>query len=131
MSFAAQLQNTGGNARPVILIVEDEALIRCVTAEFLRDLGFAVIEAGDATEALAILAADARIDAVFSDVQMPGSMDGLNLAAWIREHHSAPVLLTSGDGQTAQTICDPFLPKPYALPDVARRLRALLELVRR
>ncbi|TKW73730.1 MAG: response regulator, partial [Bradyrhizobium icense] len=61
----------------VILIVEDEQLIRMDAADMIRDLGFKVLEAANADQAIALLETNLDIAAVFSDVQMPGSMDGL------------------------------------------------------
>ncbi|MEA2816833.1 MAG: hypothetical protein QOI93_4534, partial [Rhodospirillaceae bacterium] len=61
---------------PTILVVEDEILVRTVIAAYLRDCGFDVVEAGNADEAVRVLEAGIRIDIVFSDVNMPGSLDG-------------------------------------------------------
>ena len=65
----------------VVLIVEDEFLLRMDAAEMLEGAGFEVIQASDADEAIAILTARADIHVVFTDIQMPGSMDGLKLAS--------------------------------------------------
>jgi CheY-like chemotaxis protein len=65
---------------PVILIVEDEFLLRLDSAETIESAGFEVIQAANADEAIAILKARPDIHVVFTDIQMPGSMDGLNLA---------------------------------------------------
>lgn len=131
MSLPAQLSVAGGTARPhVILVVEDEVLVRGVAAEYLRDCGFSVIEAADASEALAVIATGELIDAVFSDVQMPGPIDGLQLASWIQKHRGLPVLLTSGSRDTmrdAGYADDAFVAKPYLLQEIARRLSVMLE----
>jgi len=82
---------------PTVLVVEDEQMVRMPIAEYLRDCGFRVIEAGDALEAIALLQSADHVDVVFSDVQMPGNMDGFALARWFRQYHpEVPVLLTSG-----------------------------------
>ena len=65
---------------PAILIVEDEGLIRLSAAKMIADAGFEVIEAADADEAIRILESRTDIRVVFTDIQMPGSMDGLKLA---------------------------------------------------
>ena len=66
---------------PFVIVVEDDALIRMVAADVLADAGFTVIEAGHAGEALALLEAHASgIHVLFTDIQMPGAMDGLALA---------------------------------------------------
>ena len=70
--------------RPVVLIVEDELLLRISAAEMVADAGFEVVEASDADEAIAILEARPGIHIVFTDIQMPGSMDGLKLARFVR-----------------------------------------------
>src|SRR6202043_583872 len=71
--------------RPVVLIVEDESLLRISGAEMIADAGYDVVEAGNADEAIAILEARADIHIVFTDIQMPGSMDGLRLAWSVRQ----------------------------------------------
>jgi two-component system, response regulator PdtaR len=71
--------------RPVVLIVEDESLLRINGAEMIADVGYDVVEAGNADEAIAILEARADIHIVFTDIQMPGSMDGLKLARFVRD----------------------------------------------
>jgi CheY-like chemotaxis protein len=118
--------------RRAVLVVEDEILIRGTTADFLRDQGYVVIEAMNAMEAVAVFASRAPIDIVFTDWQMPGSMDGVMLARWIYRHHPGiPVLLTSGKGDVAAAA--EFLPKealvlkPYLVEDVADRIHVLLE----
>ncbi|MGZ5904834.1 MAG: response regulator, partial [Reyranella sp.] len=69
---------------PTVLVVEDEILVRTVIAAYLRDCGFDVVEAGSADEAVRVLEAGVRIDIVFSDINMPGSLDGFGLAQWLR-----------------------------------------------
>ena len=73
--------STSAIRRPVVLVVEDdEFLLRMNAAEMIGDAGFNVVEAGNADEAIAILEARPDIHVVFTDIQMPGSMDGLKLA---------------------------------------------------
>ena len=88
----------------VILVVEDEVLIRFVVADYLRECGFQILEAGNADEAVELLrTADLGIDLVFSDVHMPGTRDGFDLARWVQEHRpEIPVILTSGLARTAE-----------------------------
>lgn len=118
--------------RPVVLIVEDEVLVRMVIAEYLRDCGFMAIEAGSAQEALALFKADIDVDVVFSDIQMPGEMDGFGLAQWVRQNRpEVKVILTSGAASAAGKAADlchdgPLLPKPYDSEEVERRIRHLL-----
>ena len=114
----------------VILIAEDEELIRSVFAEYMKAVGFYVLEAIHAADALAVLDKAGRIDMVFTDVHMPGQMDGYALADWINEHHPAmPVLLTSGIDKPpigAHGKHRRFIAKPYALAEVERHIRELV-----
>jgi CheY-like chemotaxis protein len=119
--------------RPIILLVEDEDLLRETTGEYLRLSGYTVIEAASAGEALAAFVAGERVDAVFSDVHLPGgTMDGLRLALWVRRHHrGVPVLLTSGQGEAIRLAAlvgeQSFAAKPYRQKEVVDRLRSLLD----
>jgi CheY-like chemotaxis protein len=112
------------NRSAAILLVEDDVLVRFSTAEFLRDEGYQVLETADASEALSVLATGHSLALVLSDIRMPGSMDGVGLAARIKSHHpNLPVVLVSShlpDG--ALITADRLLRKPY-------RPLALLELV--
>ncbi|TPG13623.1 response regulator [Sphingomonas oligophenolica] len=116
-----------------ILVVEDEVLIRFVIADYLRDCGYHVMEAADATEAVALLQVEAApIDLVFSDVQMPGEMDGFGLAHWVRANRPGlPVILTSGNARTAdlgEQLCEigPVETKPYDAASLVTRMQTLL-----
>ena len=114
---------------PTILVVEDDVLVRNLAAAYLRDGGFAVIEANSADEAIRVLQADVKVDIVFSDVNMPGSMDGVGLAQWVRrERPWLKVILTSGAARTAKEAGDhcPILAKPYDHGELERRIRSLL-----
>ena len=116
----------------IILAVEDDVLVRAVAANYLRGRGFEVIEAGDAHEAVRVLAAAVPVDLVLSDVQMPGSMDGVGLAQWVRrERPELKIILTSGAVPRIVDAADlgeplPFLAKPYDHAELERRIRALL-----
>jgi CheY-like chemotaxis protein len=70
MGFAA-------SKRPVVLIVEDEFLLRMDAAEMIEAAGFEIVEAGNADQAIEILESRRDITVVFTDIQMPGSMDGV------------------------------------------------------
>ena len=113
-------------ARIVVLIVEDEVLMRAVLAGQLRESGLTVVEAGDVDEALAYLNSDGAVDLVFSDIEMPGSMNGLELARRIRGRNAAlPIILTSDKSWPGEQngVLGAFIPKPY---DVARALSMVL-----
>jgi two-component system, response regulator PdtaR len=77
----------------VVLVVEDETLIRVNAMEMVEEAGFEAIAASDADEAIRVLESRHDIRAVFTDVHMPGSMDGLGLARVIRDRWPAMALL--------------------------------------
>jgi CheY-like chemotaxis protein len=115
-----------------ILVVEDEVLVRMVIADYLRECGYRVIEAGSAEEAITVLTSPEPVDIVFSDVQMPGEMDGFGLATWIRRNQPwLKVLLTSGNARAATTagdLCEegPLEQKPYHPQTILTRIQQLL-----
>jgi CheY-like chemotaxis protein len=105
------------NSRHVILIVEDETLIRMDAADMIREAGFGVVEASNADEAIGILEVRLDITIVFTDIQMPGSMDGLKLAAAIRGRWP-PIRIIATSGNVKVGAGDlpeggRFLKKPY------------------
>jgi two-component system, response regulator PdtaR len=113
-----------------ILVVEDEILIRLMIAEALRDAGFGVVEAGTADEALAILEKDTPVDLVFSDVRMPGTMDGIALAALLRKTRpDLKIAIASGYSPdwSSPNLADAFIGKPYEVARAVNRIKALLE----
>ena len=115
-----------------ILVVEDEVLVRLAIADYLRDCGYRVYEAGTVAEAKSVLDAEASVDLVFSDVQMPGGATGFELATWVRQHYPAMrVILTSGlvgASEKARDICldGPVVGKPYDHEMVLQRIQELL-----
>ena len=115
--------------KQVVLIVEDEALIRMHAVDMVRDLGFEVIEAANADQAISLLESASEISVVFTDIQMPGSMDGLRLVAVVRERWPPVALLvTSGQFRPQESDLPEdahFLPKPYMLGDLKAHLEAL------
>jgi CheY-like chemotaxis protein len=126
---SAMASHEGATWQPAILVVEDEILIRSAVAEFLRGAGYRVVEAASAAEAVAIFASRTQIDLVFSDINMPGAMDGIGLVRWIADHHPGiHVILTSAisHARRAGEIGAGFLPKPYRLAEAARRIASLL-----
>ena len=114
----------------VILIVEDEPLIRMCAVELAEDAGFAVLEAPDAEGALDHLADCGDIGLLFTDISLPGPMNGIALAERaVRDHPRLKVLISSGKAppSTAHIPADTgFLPKPY---DTAQWLAAVNRLI--
>ena len=119
-----------------VLVVEDEVLLRLVVAEYLRDCGFKVIEAarrrrgGDGAQAAGL-----AIDVLFSDIEMPGSMDGFALAQWTRANRPGLEVILTGSVpravNAAANLCEEGpMPKPYEPQSVHDRIRRLLAAVR-
>jgi CheY-like chemotaxis protein len=117
-----------------VLVVEDEVFVRMVISDYLRSCGYKVIEAAGADEALTVLQHDGiRVDVVFSDVEMPGSMDGFGLAKWIHANRPGLDVILAGTvpgaASAAEKLCEAaHLPKPYESHAVVERigwLRAL------
>lgn len=120
-----------GTPGTTILIVEDEVFVRMIGADALEEAGYRVMEAASADEALAILEQAASVQVLFTDIRMPGSMDGLALAEVVHERWpNIRILLTSGDTYPARdAIPDEgrFLPKPYRFDSLSREILTLLE----
>ena len=113
-----------------ILVVEDNAEVAAVTASLVEQLGYWTLRADNASDALNKLQSGEKIDLVFSDVVMPGSMNGFALAQEIGNRYPRiPVLLTSGYSDAVQTAHAGFtvLRKPFQLPALERSLREALE----
>jgi CheY-like chemotaxis protein len=121
--------HAGALASPIrrFLVVDDEPLIRFATVDALEEAGFDVLEAGNADEALVIFEGT-QIDAVFTDVNMPGSIDGLGLMNRVRAHSPGTrVIVTSGHvrlGAFDLSSGVSFIPKPYSPSAVVDMLKA-------
>jgi CheY-like chemotaxis protein len=117
--------------RPVVLIVEDEILLRMDAVDMVGAAGFEVIEAGNADEAIEILETRPDITVVFTDIQIPGSMDGLKLARAIRGRWPPIKIIATSGRLNVEEIDLPeggrFLPKPYGLREIAGVLRELTD----
>jgi CheY-like chemotaxis protein len=115
----------------VILVVEDVADLRSSVSEFFRLAGFDVLETANAQEALATVTSDSHIDLVFSDINMPGEMDGVGLARWLSINRPLmPIILTSGEAHpelTRPVANRRFVPKPYLFGALENDVRELVE----
>jgi signal transduction histidine kinase/ActR/RegA family two-component response regulator len=111
--------------RAHVLLVEDDILVRDIVAPALEGLGFDVATASNASQALAIIDANPRIEVVFTDIVMPGEMSGVDLAEELRERRPGlPVVLATGYSQRAATETGlRTIAKPYNVEDVAAILR--------
>jgi CheY-like chemotaxis protein len=109
----------------VILVVEDEILIRLLITDTLREAGYQVVEASTGDEAIRIVDSAQRIDLLVTDVRMPGSVDGVQLSEyWKLRYPARPVIVASGHlDPGAARAADEFLTKPYT----DERLLALVE----
>ena len=118
-----------GTKRPVVLIVEDEFLLRMEAVDMIASAGFEAIEAANADAAIEILEARRDIAVVFTDIQMPGSMDGLKLARAVRGRWPPiKIVATSGHVHVAETDLPEggrFVPKPYSPTQVTGMLREM------
>lgn len=121
----------GNRTEPcVVIVVEDEALIRMSAVYALEDADFAVLEAGTADEAIEILEREAdSIHVVFTDIRMPGSMDGVELAHHIRRHWPHIGLIAASGHARRLAARLPhgsrFVAKPYNLDEVVGHVRDL------
>jgi DNA-binding NtrC family response regulator len=109
----------------VILLVEDDSLIRMTVAEYLRSVGYNVIESVTADEAARVLSSRTKVHLVFSDVSLPGDMGGFSLAVWVRRNFPfIPVVLMSGVDSAGRPLdrqhLIPFIAKPFRMEDAAQ-----------
>jgi signal transduction histidine kinase/CheY-like chemotaxis protein len=123
-----------GDTRELILIVEDDADVRTLTAETLRQLGYSVLTAADGPAALALLDKAPSVQLLFTDIGLPGPMNGRQLSDAARRRRPAlKVLFTTGYARNAivhHGRLDPevqLITKPFSYSDLARKIRAVLE----
>jgi DNA-binding NtrC family response regulator len=113
-----------------VLVVEDEALIRMAVVSELEDAGFEVFQAHNADAAILILRANLQIRLMFTDIDMPGGVDGLKLAAAVRNRWPPIKIIVTSGYQTIDVQKLPaearFLMKPYDTIDVIETIRELL-----
>lgn len=118
------------NSGDTVLVVEDEALIRWDIVDALEDAGFTVLEAGNVNEAVAILGSVPDIKAVFTDVDMPGPQNGLDLARTVgSKRPGVKILVASGRHYPANSDLPKqsrFFPKPYSCANVVASLTEML-----
>jgi two-component system, response regulator PdtaR len=118
------------NFPPVVLVVEDEPLLRMLAIEVVEEAGFVAIEARDADEAVALLESRSDIALLFTDINMPGSMDGLKLAHAVRGRWPPiKILLVSGRVRLQPSqlpSSSRFVRKPYRTAAMVEELRSLV-----
>ena len=113
-------------------MVEPDILVRMIIADYLRECGYKVCEGVSADDVVTVLGSPQKIDVIFAEVRLGGSMDGFALARWVREQHPGiDVILTcgiAGAAEKAADLCDEGpLEKPYHPQEVVRRINILLE----
>ena len=118
------------SAVPVVLVVEDDSLLRLVAVDIVEDAGFVAVEAANADEAILVLESRADIAVIFTDVDMPGTMDGLKLSHAVR-HRWPPIKIIVVSGKTPLHDADlpsqpRFLSQPYSVPGLISELRSLV-----
>ena len=114
----------------VALVVDDELFARMFATQILHDEGFAIIEAEDAREALQVLATNPDISLLFTDISMPGELDGIDLAIAAEVRRDLAVILTSGRREpSAETGLQRsrFLPKPYSAHALVSMVREVTD----
>jgi CheY-like chemotaxis protein len=118
-----------GRSNGLVLVVEDEPLVRMFAVDFVEDAGFDVLEAADANQAVAILEARTDIRVVFTDIDMPGGMDGMKLARAVRDRWPPiEIIIVSGHKRPvagdlpARAV---FFPKPYDVDAVTAELHRM------
>jgi CheY-like chemotaxis protein len=114
-------------AGKTVLVAEDEVLVRHDISEYMRSRGFNVVEANSAAEAIQVLKDSLEVSVVFTDVRMPGTADGIDLARYVKKHHpQIPVIITSGHIFSAELPKDlgRLIDKPY---DRALVVQAIVE----
>ncbi|MDN3272980.1 response regulator [Frankia sp. RB7] len=124
------MSTLAGKSRPVVLVVEDDPLLRMLAVEVVEEAGFKAIEAGDADEAVALLESRTDIALVFTDINMPGSMDGLKLAHAVRNRWPPIKILVVSGKQPLQSSDLPsnsfFVSKPYQASALVEELRSII-----
>ncbi len=125
------MSETVPDRKPVVLVVEDETVIRMNAVAIVEESGFEAVATRNADEAIETLETRSDIQAVFTDVQMPGQMDGLKLAKVIKDRWPPVALLvTSGKRTVIESELPPggrFLPKPSLPSHIETVLRELLQ----
>jgi CheY-like chemotaxis protein len=113
-----------------ILFVEDEALVRMDMAEFLRECGYRVHEAANASEAIEALQSKFAVDLVFTDINLGEGMNGCELASWTTSNRpGVKVLVTTGSAlrrDVPAEVIEPLLAKPYTGRDLLDRVKQAL-----
>jgi CheY-like chemotaxis protein len=124
------MQHHDEKLTPAVLVVDDEPWQRMMLSDAFSDAGYEVVEAANAAEALAALQASSDIGIVVTDIQMPGSMDGLRLARYVRDAYPPIALIVSSGAVRPESRDLPhdaiFLAKPIDVPAMLARIADLV-----
>ena len=123
-----------GRREQVILVVEDDATVRLAFCEYLAQEGYTVLQAATGSGAVEIISENPEIELVFTDLAMPGNMDGLDLVDWLLKHRPGlPVIVTSGVWGRVNTMQEysrhqalSYFVKPYQYDAVAQKIRQVI-----
>ncbi len=127
MSELEKHVDAGPVAKKTVLVVEDEVFIRLYLAEEIRVAGFTAIEASSGDEAFAVLNSRNDIDLVITDIRMPGTMDGLQLAEWVRSQQPrVKVALASSNLLSIERKSFTVFSKPFRIEELLAGVRELL-----
>ena len=132
MSSSDQSAGTVQTVSETIIVIDPDILVRMVIADYLRECGYAVIEAASVEEALIVLASGRPVHVVLAEVSLHGAMDGFALAQHVRQHFTdIDVILTGSPTSTANKahdLCDDGpLDKPYHPKEIVKRIDLLRE----
>src|SRR4051794_20326433 len=120
----------GSTAVPNVLIVEDEMILRMRAVDIVQDAGFRSVEAVNADQAISILESRSDISILFTDIQMPGSMDGLKLAHAVHDRWpSIKIILVSGQvrpSEAERPVDSRFFGKPLGVEEMIAQLQAMV-----
>lgn len=124
------MSTSASKSRPIVLVVEDDPLLRMLAVEVVEEAGYTPIEARDADEAVVLPESRADIVLLFTDIDMPGSMDGLKLAHAVRNRWPPIKILVVSGKQQLQTCDLPsnscFFGKPYRTAALVEELRSII-----
>jgi DNA-binding NtrC family response regulator len=124
--------SNGHSGLATILVIEDEVLIRLAVCDYLRDVGYRVVEGSTAEEAQRVFRAGEPVDVLFSDIHLGPGLDGVALAKWVRQHFpQVHILLASGHAKAEQPFDvghGPFFHKPYSYEALEMHIRQLTDL---
>ena len=115
--------------RPIVLVVDDEILVRMLAVDILEADGFETLEAQHADDAIAILEQRSDVHLIFTDINMPGTMDGLKLAYYVKNRWP-PVRIITTSGRNRYSgpdlpVGSEFLPKPYSAEQLTTLVRSV------